>query len=56
MVNIREINIKKYTDYFYNYRINIIDFDPNQFKKTGTITKILIFITLSMLPLKNLII
>ena len=32
MGNIKQINIKNQTDYFFNYMINIKDFDSSQLK------------------------
>ena len=46
MGNIKEINIKSRTYYFFDDIINIKDFDPNLLKIDKSRTKILVFITL----------
>ena len=46
MGNIKEMNIKNQTYYFFNDMINIKDFDPNLLKIDKKSYKILRFITL----------
>ena len=46
MGNIKEMNIKNRTYYFFDDMINIEDSDPNLLKIDKSRTKILIFITL----------
>ena len=46
MGNIKEINSKNRTYYFFDDMINIENFDPNLLKKKKSRTKILISITL----------
>ena len=46
MGNIKEINIKNRTYYFFDDMINIKDFDPNLLKIKKSCVKILILITL----------
>ena len=57
MGNIKQINIKNGTHYFFNEMINIKDFDQNLLKidKKNHI-KILVFTTLDTLQLKKLMI
>ena len=49
MGNIKEINIKNRTYYFFDDMINIEDFDPNLLKIDKSRKKILIFIILDIL-------
>ena len=53
MGNIKQINIKNHTYYFFNDMIDIKDFDSNLLKTEKSRTKILVFITLDTLQLKN---
>ena len=46
MGNIKEINIKSWTYYFFDDMIDIKDFDSNFLKKMKSLTKTLTFITL----------
>ena len=48
MGNIKEIDIKNRTYYFFNDIINIKDFDPSLLKIDKSHTKTLIFITLGI--------
>ena len=48
MRNIKQINIKNRTYYFFNDEINIKDFDSNRLKIDKNRTKILVFITLDI--------
>ena len=48
MRNIKQINIKNRTYYFFNDEINIKDFDSNRLKIDKNRIKILIFITLDI--------
>ena len=48
MRNIKQINIKNRTYYFFNDEINIKDFDSNQLKIDKNRIKILVFITLDI--------
>ena len=56
MGNIKEINIKNWTYYFFNDIINIKDFNPNLLKKDRKSYKTLIFIILDTSQLKILVI
>ena len=46
--NIKQINIKNRTYYFFNDEINIKDFDSNLLKIDKNLIKILVFITLDI--------
>ena len=46
--NIKQINIKNRTYYFFNDEINIKDFDSNLLKIDENLIKILVFITLDI--------
>ena len=46
--NIKQINIKNRTYYFFNHEINIKDFDSNLLKIDKNRIKILVFITLDI--------
>ena len=46
MENIKQINIKHRTYYFFNDMINVKDFDSSLLKIDKNDTKILVFITL----------
>ena len=48
MGNIKEINIKYQTYYFFDDIINFKDFDSNLLKQTKSHTKTLIFIALGI--------
>ena len=48
MRNIKQINIKNWTYYFFNDEINIKDFDSNLLKIDKNRIKILVFITLDI--------
>ena len=48
MRNIKQINIKNRTYYFFNDEINIKDFDSNLLKIDKNLIKILVFITLDI--------
>ena len=48
MRNIKQINTINRADYFFNYMINVEDFDSSLLKITRNHTKILIFITLDI--------
>ena len=48
MRNIKQINIKNRTYYFFNDEINIKDFDSNRLKIDKNHIKILVFITLDI--------
>ena len=48
MRNIKQINIKNRTYYFFNDEINIKDFDSNLLKIDKNRIKILVFITLDI--------
>ena len=48
MRNIKQINIKNRTYYFFNDEINIKDFDSNRLKIDKNRIKILVFITLDI--------
>ena len=48
MGNIKEINNKNRTYYFFDDMIDIANFDPNVLKIDKSRTKILIFITLDI--------
>ena len=49
MENIKEINIKDRTYYFFDDTINIEDFNPDLLKIDGSYTKTLVFIILDIL-------
>ena len=53
MRNIKQINIKNRTYYFFNGIINIDDFDTNLLKIDKNRTKSLVFTTLDILQIKN---
>ena len=52
MGNIKQINIKNRTYYFFNDMINIKDFDSSLLKIDKNYTKILVFTILDTLQLK----
>ena len=54
MGEIKQINIKNRTYYFYNDQANLKDFDAKLLKLTKKITKTLEFITLIMWLLKKI--
>ena len=54
MGEIKQINIKNRTYYFYNDQTNLKDFDAKLLKLTKKITKTLEFITLIMWLLKKI--
>ena len=54
MGEVKQINIKNRTYYFYNDMINIKDYEPNLLKIDREPYKV--FITLDILPLKKLMI
>ena len=56
MINIKQINIRYRTYYFFNGIINIEDFDTNLLKIGKNRTKSLVFTTLDILQLKKLMI
>ena len=56
MRNIKQINIKNRTYYFFNGIINIDDFDTNLLKIDKNRTKSLVFTTLDILQIKKLMI
>ena len=56
MGEVKQINIKNWTYYFYNDQINLKDFDASMLKIDKKITKRLTFITLVMWLLKKLLI
>ena len=56
MGEVKQINIKNRTYYFYNDQINLKDFDASMLKIDKKITKRLTFITLVMWLLKKLLI
>ena len=56
MRNIKQINIKNRTYYFFNDIINIDDFDTNLLKIDKNRTKSLVFTTLDILQIKKLMI
>ena len=56
MGNIKQVNIKNRTYYFFNNMINIKDFDSSLLKIAKILTKILVFTTLATLQLKTLMI
>ena len=56
MGNIKQINIKNRTYYFFHDMINIKDIDPNLLKTGKNCTKILVFIILNSSQLKELVI
>ena len=51
MINIKQINIKNRTYYFFNGIINIEDFDTNLLKIGTNRTKSLVFTTLDILQI-----
>ena len=53
MGNIKQMNIRNRTYYFFDHMINIKDFDCSLLKKTKSHTKILVFTTLETLQLKS---
>ena len=53
MGKIKQINIKKWTYYFYNDQMNLKNFDASLLKVDKKNTKRLAFISLVMWPLKN---
>ena len=56
MGNIKQINIKNWTHYFFNDMINIKDFDSSFLKIDKNHPKIFVFATLDTLQLKKLMI
>ena len=56
MINIKQINIKNRTCYFFNGIINIEDFHTNLLKIGKNRTKSLVFTTLDILQIKKLMI
>ena len=54
MQEVKQINIKNRTYYFYNDIIDLKNFESNLLKIDKSITKRLIFTTLDTLPLKEL--
>ena len=56
MGEVKQINIKNQSYYFYNDMINLKNFEPNLLKQIKCITKGLIFTTLDILRLKKMMI
>ena len=56
MGEVKQIEIKNRTYYFYNNMINLKNFDPNLLKIDKNLTKTLAFTTLDTLQLKKLMI
>ena len=56
MGEVKQINIKNRTYYFYNNMINIENFEPNLLKIDRKSYKILVFTTSDILQLKKLMI
>ena len=56
MGEVKQINIKNRTNYFYNYRIDLENFDAKLLKLTKKIATRLTFITSVMWMLKKLLI
>ena len=56
MGEVKQINIKNQTYYFYNHMINLKKFKPNFLKIKENHTKALVFTTLDILQLKKLMI
>ena len=56
MGEVKQINIKNRTYYFYNDMINLKRFGPNLLKLTENLTKTLVFTTSDILQLKKLMI
>ena len=54
MGEVKQINIKNRTYYFYNDMINLKHFEPNLLKLTENHTKTLVFTPLDILQLKEL--